>query len=153
MNGTTAAPIEGYEIRSADTSRNRRFDTPEEAGRYFRCFLGDRTARVFVYRESGGDRFEIPTPAEVAPVFEAMEITPEQGAGIEQSIANIAANPEADLLGARILENGDEFGDFPEGALIVEFTYRDLVNDTGIPGREVTVFAADGKVLDSQDFG
>ncbi len=75
MNGTPA-PIKGYEIRSADASRNKRFATPEEAGRYFRTFLGDRTARVFVHREGGGERFEIPTPAEVAPVFQAMEVTP-----------------------------------------------------------------------------
>jgi hypothetical protein len=153
MNGTTAAPIEGYEIRSADASRNKRFDTPEEAGRYFRCFLGDRTARVFVYRQGGGDRLENPAPAEVAPVFKAMEITAEQEAAIEESIANIAANSEAELLGARILEGGEEFSGFPENALIVEFTYCDVVNDTGIPGREVTVFAADGEILDSQDFG
>lgn len=57
------------------------------------------------------------------------------------------------MLGTRVLENGDEFGGFPEDTLIVEFTYRDLVNDTGIPGREVTIFGADGEVLDSQDFG
>jgi hypothetical protein len=152
MNSTPAAPISGYEIRSGDRGRNRRFDTPEEAGRYFRCFIGDRTARVFVYRE-GSDKLSYPTPAEVAPVYAAMEITEGQMAGIEKSKASIAANPEADLLGTRVLESGDEFGDFPEDALIVEFSYRDLVNDTGIPGREVTVFAANGEVLDSQDFG
>ncbi len=114
--------------------------------------MGDRTARVFVYRE-GSDKPSIPTPAEVAPVYAAMEITAEQKAGIEESKANIAANPEAELLDTRVLEKCDEFRGIPEDALIVEFTYRDLVNDTGIPSREVTVFAADGEVLDSQDFG
>lgn len=92
MNSTTAAPISGYEIRSGDRGRNKCFGTPEEAGRYFRCFMGDRTARVFVYRE-GSDKPSIPTPAEVAPIYAAMEITAEQKAGIEESKANIAANP------------------------------------------------------------
>jgi hypothetical protein len=88
-----------------------------------------------------------------APSDEAMEVTPAQRAGIKESKANIAANPDVELLRTRVLKNGDEFGGYPDDARIVEFTYRDLVNDTGIPGREVTVFAVDGKVLDSQDFG
>lgn len=40
------------------------------------------------------------------------------------------------------------------GALIVEFTYREAGDDDrDRPGREVTVFAADGDVLDLHDFG
>jgi hypothetical protein len=44
------------------------------------------------------------------------------------------------------------WGDYPTGAVAVEFCYipADLDDPLGL---EVTVFAADGTVLDSQDFG
>jgi hypothetical protein len=80
--------------------------------------------------------------------------TDEQRIGIGESKGNYAANHEVELIGLRVLKDGDEFGGFPEGALIVEFTYREAGHDDrDRPGREVTVFAADGDVLDSQDFG
>jgi hypothetical protein len=57
------------------------------------------------------------------------------------------------LVGLRVLRNGDEFDGFPDNALIVEFTYCEVGDDPdGRPGREVTVFGADGEILDSQDF-
>lgn len=79
--------------------------------------------------------------------------TDEQKAAVEESKANFATNPEVELLKVGPLP-ADAFGEgFPDDALIVEFTYRHLDHDSGIPGREVTVFAADGDVLSSQDFG
>jgi hypothetical protein len=78
--------------------------------------------------------------------------TGEQRAAIEQSKANFASNPEVELLKVGALPN-DAYEGFPGDALIVEFTYRHLDHDSGTPGREVTVFAADGEVLGSQDFG
>jgi hypothetical protein len=84
----------------------------------------------------------------------AFDCTDEQRAGIGESKGNFAANNEVELIGLRVLQDGDEFGGFPDGALIVEFSYREAGNDDrDRPGREVTVFAADGDVLDSQDFG
>jgi len=66
-----------------------------------------------------------------------------------------AANPEVELIGLRVLKNGDEFDGFPDDALIVEFAYSYAKDDdpSGRPGREVSVFGADGRVLASQDFG
>jgi hypothetical protein len=92
-------------------------------------------------------------PAGAPHSGEQEEINPAQRAGIETSEANIAAKPEVELLSTRVLKHGDEFNGYPEVALIVEFAYRNLTDDSGIPGREVTVFAANGDVLDSQDFG
>lgn len=84
-----------------------------------------------------------------------IDSTAKQQAGIAESKQNYAINPEVDLIGLRVLKNGDEFDGFPDDALIVEFTYRDADDDdpSGRTGREVTVFGADGKVLGSQDFG
>lgn len=84
----------------------------------------------------------------------AIDSTAEQRAGIAESKENYAANSEVESIGLRVLENGDEFDGFPDRSLIVEFTYRGDGDDpAGRPGREVTVFGADGKILDSQDFG
>jgi DNA-binding transcriptional ArsR family regulator len=76
-----------------------------------------------------------------------------QGGSIRAVEGNIAANPEVELLKVRALPADAFGGGFPDDALIVEFLYRHLDHDSGIPGREVTVFAADGDVLASQDFG
>lgn len=82
------------------------------------------------------------------------DCTDEQRAGISESKANYAASDEDELIGLRVLKDRDEFDPFPDGALIVEFTYRDAGDDDrDRPGREVTVFGVDGDVLDSQDFG
>jgi hypothetical protein len=84
----------------------------------------------------------------------AFDCTDEQRVGIAESKGNYAASDEVELIGLRVLKDGDEFGGFPDGALIVEFTYRGAGDDDrDRPGREVAVFAADGDVLDSQDFG
>ncbi len=80
--------------------------------------------------------------------------TDEQRTGIGESKRSYAANDEVELIGLRVLEDGDEFGGFPDGALIVEFTYREAGDDDRVrPAREVTVFAADGDVIESHDFG
>ncbi|HSR94762.1 MAG TPA: hypothetical protein VLK56_07840 [Solirubrobacterales bacterium] len=97
--------------------------------------------------------YELCDPYEVAVRLISENGNPAQRAGIETSEANIAANPDAELLSTRVLKQGDEFSGYPADALIVEFAYRDLTDDSGTPGREVTVFAANGDVLDSQDFG
>ncbi len=78
----------------------------------------------------------------------AFDCTDKQRVGIGESKGNYAANDEVELIGLRVLRDGDEFGGFPDGALIVEFTYRDAGDDDrDRPGREVTVFGADGMVL------
>lgn len=151
-----AAAVDAWEIEdSADASRSRRFfgGSPHEAGQYLRSVIGDRTARVLV-RRKGSESFEPPTADEMAPVYVATGFTEPQGAAVEESVANIAASDEVDLRGMRRLRDGDEFGGFPKDAAIVEFTYWYRDDDRPeIPGREVTVFAADGDVISSQDFG
>jgi hypothetical protein len=84
----------------------------------------------------------------------AAGFTEPQGRAIEESVANITASDEVDLRGMRRLKDGDEFDGFPKDAAIVEFTYLYRDGDRPeLPGREVTVFAVDGEVVTSQDFG
>jgi hypothetical protein len=151
-----AAAVDAWEIEvPADATRSRRcFDaSPHKAGQYLSSVIGDHTARVLVCRR-GSETFEPPTADELAPVYVAAGFTEPQGRAIEESVANIAASDEVDLRGMRRLKDGDEFGGFPKGAAIVEFTYRYRDDDRPErPGREVTVFAVDGEVITSQDFG
>jgi hypothetical protein len=151
-----AAAVDAWEIEvPAGTAPSRRFfdPSPHEAGEYLGSVIGDHTARVLVCRR-GSETFEPPTADELAPVYVAAGFTEAQGAAIEVSIANIAANDEVDLRGIRRLRDGDKFEGFPNDAAIVEFTYLYRDGDRPeLPGREVTVFAVDGEVVTSQDFG
>lgn len=118
--------------------------------------------------------------ARVDELLTGVRLNAAQRAAIAESVANYAANSDADLIGWKVVSPDRGWhgtNDLPVGALFVEFTYRekcpghpcedaaDLFPHAGIgdthtcdgtcqqPGREVTIFATDGKVLDSQDFG
>ncbi len=78
-----------------------------------------------------------------------------QAEEIEVTVALFAANPEVELLGWQVIDptsflRGVEQAD----GIYVEFLYRRVGADPDSwPGREVTIFAGDGAVLDSHDFG
>lgn len=82
----------------------------------------------------------------------------EQEKAIAETVATFGSNPDVELLSWEVIDP-DEFlaeGEEPEG-LYVEFSYHDPRESFDpivlFPGREVTVFAADGAVITSQDFG
>lgn len=81
-----------------------------------------------------------------------------QQVAIHRAIANYEASAEVELLGWQVIDPAEFLaeGERPEG-LHVEFRYRGAEEEPALsmlaPGREVAVFAADGSVLDSQDFG
>jgi hypothetical protein len=78
-----------------------------------------------------------------------------QAEEIDVTVALFAANPEVELLGWQVIDPAEFLrpGQKADG-IYIEFQYRALGDQPGMrPGREVTVFAEDGAVLDSQDFG
>ncbi len=78
-----------------------------------------------------------------------------QSVAIEETVAIYEANPEVALLEWRAIDPAEFLreGQRPD-RIYIEFLYRDHLNSPDRPpGREVTVFAPDGSVLDSQDFG
>ncbi len=78
-----------------------------------------------------------------------------QAEEIEVTVTLFAANPEVELLGWQVIDPAEFLrpGQKADG-IYVEFQYRRPGEEPGMcPGREVTVFAEDGAVLDSQDFG
>lgn len=86
-------------------------------------------------------------------------ITPEQRKAIDRQAAIYGTDDTPDVVGLiyyEVLAASDGmFGEpAPEGALEVHFRYRYSDEDKdGKGGLEVTVFAADGSVVTSQDFG
>jgi hypothetical protein len=78
-----------------------------------------------------------------------------QAEEIEVTVALFAANPEVELLRWQVIDPAEFLRSGQKAAgVYIEFRYRPLGDEPGMrPGREVTVFAEDGAVLDSQDFG
>jgi hypothetical protein len=82
----------------------------------------------------------------------------EQEKAILETVAVFGSSPDVELLSWEVIDP-DEFladGEEPEG-IYVEFRYhdpRERIDPLVIfPGRQVAVFAADGAVMTSQDFG
>lgn len=82
----------------------------------------------------------------------------EQEKAIGETVDIFGAKPDLELLSWEVIDPAEFLaeGEETEG-LYVEFRYhdpRERIDPLVIfPGREVTVFAADGAVVTSQDFG
>lgn len=78
-----------------------------------------------------------------------------QAEEIEATEALFASNPDVELLRWTVIDPAEFLREGQTaGGIYIEFQYRALGDEPGErPGREVTVFAEDGAVLDSQDFG
>lgn len=86
--------------------------------------------------------------------FRDLDVTKEQRRAIRAAIENFAASDEAELFGVKVIDPAEFLDEGAEAkGTYVELRYRRPGDDSGIPGREVHVYAADGKVLDCQDFG
>lgn len=77
-----------------------------------------------------------------------------QREAVAVTVENFKANEAVELVVWKIADPERwAFGEKPQEGIYVEFHYRDTDDLGPKAGLEVHVYAADGKVLDSQDFG